>query len=52
MLTHQQIFAQFFMIEIKEKNEFISQLEETEITAIDKYPVSRLMDLFIKNHLG
>jgi A/G-specific adenine glycosylase len=52
VLTHQQIFAQFFLIEIKEKNEFISQLEETEITAIDKYPVSRLMDLFIKNHLS
>lgn len=52
VLTHQQIFAQFFLIAIKEKNEIISKLEETEITAIDKYPVSRLMDMFIKNHLG
>ena len=52
VLTHQQIFAQFFLIEITELNERINQFEETEITAIDKYPVSRLMDLFIKNHLG
>lgn len=52
VLTHQQIFAQFFLIEISELNERISQFEETEITGIEKYPVSRLMDLFIKNHLG
>lgn len=52
VLTHQQIFAQFFLIEITELNERISQFEETEITGIEKYPVSRLMDLFIKNHLG
>lgn len=52
VLTHQQIFAQFFLIEIKEKNEIINKLEETEITTVDKYPVSRLMDLFIKNHLS
>ena len=52
VLTHQQIFAQFFLIEITELNERISQFEETKITGIEKYPVSRLMDLFIKNHLG
>lgn len=52
VLTHQQIFAQFILIEITEKNEIISKFEETEITGIEKYPVSRLMDLFIKNHLG
>jgi len=52
ILTHQQIFAQFFMVEIAESNDTIRSFEETEITGIEKYPVSRLMELFIKNHLG
>jgi A/G-specific adenine glycosylase len=52
VLTHQQIFAQFFMVEIAALNDTIRSFEETAITDIEKYPVSRLMDLFIKNHLG
>jgi A/G-specific adenine glycosylase len=52
VLTHQQIFAQFFLVEIAEINETIGNFERTEISNIEKYPVSRLMELFIINHLG
>lgn len=48
ILSHQQIFAQFFEVEI---NESLEGFEKINVKDIENYPVSRLMELFIENHL-
>lgn len=48
ILSHQQIFAQFFEVEI---NDALEGFEQIDVKDIENYPVSRLMELFIENHL-
>jgi A/G-specific adenine glycosylase len=52
VLTHQQIYAQCFIIEIKEESEFLRFFEKTAIEHIGDYAVSRLMEILIQNHIG
>ncbi|MDD4198957.1 MAG: hypothetical protein PHZ12_06105, partial [Paludibacter sp.] len=52
VLTHQQIYAQCFIVEIKEESKFLEQFEKTAIDQIGDYAVSRLMEILIQNHIG
>ncbi len=52
VLTHQQIYVQCFLIELKEKSKFLEHFEETGIEHIGDYAVSRLMEILIQNHIG
>ncbi len=52
VLTHQQIYAQCFIVEINEESKFLEQFEKTEIEHIGDYAVSRLMEILIQNHIG
>lgn len=49
ILTHRQIFAQFFSLTIQSKNKEIEQFVEIDENSRDKYAVSRLMELFFEN---
>jgi len=51
MLTHQQIYAQCFIVEINEESKFLKQFEKTEIEHIGDYAVSRLIEILIQNHI-
>jgi A/G-specific adenine glycosylase len=51
ILTHRQIFAQFFSITIQNKNKEIEQFVEIDENSRDKYAVSRLMELFFENSI-
>lgn len=51
ILTHRQIYARFIKIEISELNDELKKFEMTKISAIDRFAVSRLMEMFIENHL-
>lgn len=51
VLTHQQIFAQCFLVELNEKGKLSEQFEETKINQIESYAVSRLMEILIQNHI-
>jgi A/G-specific adenine glycosylase len=51
VLTHQQIYAQCFIVEINEESKFLEQFEKTEIEHIGDYAVSRLMEILIQNHI-
>lgn len=52
VLTHQQIYAQCFIVEINEESKFLEQFEKTEIEHIGDYAVSRLIEILIQNHIG
>jgi A/G-specific adenine glycosylase len=51
ILTHQRIMAQLFTIEINELNDALKQFKKIRINELDQYAVSRLMQLFLENHL-
>lgn len=51
VLTHQQIYAQCFIVEINEESKFLEQFEKTEIEHIEDYAVSRLIEILIQNHI-
>lgn len=48
ILSHRVIFAQFFSINISNENELIKQLSQVQIKDIDRFAVSRLMDIFLE----
>lgn len=48
ILSHRVIYAQFITISINELNESFENLSITPINKIDKYAVSRLMELFLE----
>jgi A/G-specific adenine glycosylase len=48
VLSHRVIYAQFITIEINELNEKFDKLAKTPINQIDKFAVSRLMELFLE----
>ena len=52
VLTHQQIYAQCFLVELNDRSNFLSSFEETNIEHIGDYAVSRLMEILILNHIG
>ncbi len=52
VLTHQQIFAQFFLVEIDEVPAGMQHFEMIAIDQIEQFAVSRLMEIFIQNHLA
>lgn len=52
VLTHQQIYAQCFVVEINEESKFLEHFEKTAIDQIGDYAVSRLMEILIQNHIG
>ena len=52
VLTHQQIYAQFFLVEIDELPAGMKHFEMIAIEDIEQFAVSRLMEIFIQNHLA
>ena len=48
ILSHRVIYAQFFTIKISNLNEALKTITETPINQIDKFAVSRLMELFLE----
>ena len=52
ILTHRQIFARVFVIEIDRMNEKLNNFELTNTDKIHDYPVSRLMEMFLEDHLA
>lgn len=51
ILTHQKIMAQLFTIEVNELNDSLKQYKKIRIEELDQYAVSRLMQIFLENHL-
>lgn len=51
ILTHRQIFARVFTIEIDRLNENLKAFESTTADEIQRFPVSRLMEVFLEDHL-
>ena len=49
VLSHRVIYAQFFRIDIESDANFHSSFIETPIDIIDKYAVSRLMELYLES---
>lgn len=52
VLSHQNIYARCFVLEMDEKPISMKNLEEVAIENLDNYPISRLMEILIENHLG
>ena len=52
VLSHQHIFTRCFIIEVQVKTPFMNQFEEVMMEDLDNYPVSRLMEILLQNHLG
>jgi A/G-specific adenine glycosylase len=48
ILTHRVIFAQFVMIKLSNENEALRKLIKVPIEDIDRYAVSRLIELFLE----
>ena len=48
VLSHRVIFAQFITIQVNELNEELEKFSRISIIKIDKYAVSRLMELFLE----
>jgi A/G-specific adenine glycosylase len=48
VLSHRVIYAQFITIRINELNSEFEQLTKVSINEIDKFAVSRLMELFLE----
>lgn len=48
VLSHRNIFAQFITIQISESNDVLDKYLLSPMKEIDKYPVSRLMELFLE----
>jgi len=48
ILSHRVIFAQFITIQVNELNEELEKFSRISIQKIDKYAVSRLMELFLE----
>jgi len=51
VLSHRNIFAQFISIEISNENDFLKQYIKTSIGEMDKYAVSRLIEMFLVGKL-
>ncbi|MDR3651663.1 MAG: A/G-specific adenine glycosylase [Paludibacter sp.] len=51
ILSHRVIYAQFVIIKVSNENEILKQFIKTSMTEIDKYAISRLMELFIESEL-
>jgi len=49
ILSHRIIFAQFFTIRISNETEELNKLIKVSLEQIDRYAVSRLMELFLEN---
>lgn len=49
VLSHQNIFATFYTICIKSKNDEINKFVEVPTSEIEHYPISRLTELFLEN---
>lgn len=52
VLSHQHIFAQFFEIDIQELSLELQNFILVELSSIDEYPVSRLMELFLHDRIS
>ena len=48
ILSHRVIFAQFFSITISKETEYLKQFVRVPLNEIDRYAVSRLMELFLE----
>jgi A/G-specific adenine glycosylase len=51
VLSHRVIFAQFISIEISRENELLKQFIQVALNDIDKFAVSRLMELFLESEM-
>ena len=51
ILSHRVIFAQFFSIKISGDNETLNQFVQVPLVEIDRYAVSRLMEIFLELEL-
>ena len=51
VLSHRNVFAQFITIEISNENDFLKRFIKTPVGEIDKYAVSRLIELFLEASL-
>ena len=49
VLSHRNIFAQFVSIEISNENDFLKQYIKTPVGEMDKYAVSRLIEIFLES---
>lgn len=49
VLTHRVIFAQFFSIKVPQETELMKHFIRVPLNGIDRYAVSRLMELFLEN---
>jgi A/G-specific adenine glycosylase len=49
ILSHRIIYAQFFTIRIPNESEALKKLIKVPLAQIDRYAVSRLMELFLEN---
>ncbi len=47
VLSHQIIYANFYILEIEQENGYLTKCEKTLIKNLTEYPVSRLIDLFL-----
>ncbi len=51
VLSHRVIFAQFITIEIPQQEESLNQFIQVALNDMDKFAVSRLMELFLENEM-
>ena len=49
VLSHRVIFAQFFTISVSNESELLKQFIQLPLNEIDKFAISRLMELFLEN---
>jgi len=49
VLSHRNIFAQFISIEISNENDFLKQYVKTPVGEIDRFAVSRLIEIFLES---
>ena len=51
VLSHRNIFAQFITINVPNENETLKQYVQISINEIDRYAVSRLIEIFLEDRL-